>query len=177
MEGQKIYCCCLLLLLMWWPYKSRLFCYGSNAGTYARLWFSGPTESPWAWWWHAWRGWRTSWCLQTDQQGKPRLLLEEPSQLSSGNADRSWSLERFLAQDTGRAACGLAAQWISGNDAFHEEPLYQACDDEVSWLLQWQARSHELPFLASCFRGAFPPVDLRAVCFVRAIPANSNVNE
>lgn len=24
-------------------------------------------------------------------------------------------------------------------------------------------------FAASCFRGAFPPVDLRAVCFVRAI--------
>ena len=24
-------------------------------------------------------------------------------------------------------------------------------------------------FVASCFRGAFPPVDLRAVCFVRAI--------
>ena len=27
--------------------------------------------------------------------------------------------------------------------------------------------------MASCFRGAFPPVDLRAVCFVRAI-FNSN---
>ncbi len=24
-------------------------------------------------------------------------------------------------------------------------------------------------FVASCFRGALPPVDLRAVCFVRAI--------
>jgi len=24
-------------------------------------------------------------------------------------------------------------------------------------------------FVASCFLGAFPPVDLRAVCFVRAI--------
>ena len=24
-------------------------------------------------------------------------------------------------------------------------------------------------FVASCFRGAFPPVDLRAVCLVRAI--------
>lgn len=26
-------------------------------------------------------------------------------------------------------------------------------------------------FVASCLRGAFPPVDLRAVCFVRAIIA------
>jgi hypothetical protein len=26
-------------------------------------------------------------------------------------------------------------------------------------------------FVASCFRGALPPVDLRAVCFVRAIGA------
>ncbi|KAL2633530.1 hypothetical protein R1flu_005009 [Riccia fluitans] len=28
-------------------------------------------------------------------------------------------------------------------------------------------------FVASCFLGAFPPVDLRAVCFVRAICVNS----
>merc|ERR1719203_1723332 len=27
--------------------------------------------------------------------------------------------------------------------------------------------------VASCFLGAFPPVDLRAVCFVRAIAASS----
>lgn len=36
------------------------------------------------------------------------------------------------AGGSGRAAGGLAAQWISGNDGFHEEPLYQACNDEVS---------------------------------------------
>ncbi|CAL9058230.1 unnamed protein product [Musa banksii] len=28
-------------------------------------------------------------------------------------------------------------------------------------------------FVASCFRGAFPPVDFRAVCFVRAIAEGS----
>ena len=28
--------------------------------------------------------------------------------------------------------------------------------------------------VANCFRGAFPPVDLRAVCFVRAIAAASS---
>ena len=39
--------------------------------------FGGPTGCPWAWWWLAWRGWRTSWCLQTDQQGKPHQLLED----------------------------------------------------------------------------------------------------
>ena len=27
--------------------------------------------------------------------------------------------------------------------------------------------------MASCFRGAFPPVDLRAVCFVRAMLTNN----
>ena len=52
---------------------------------------------------------------------------------------------------SGRAAGGLAAQWISGNDGFHEEPLYQACNDEVSWLLQWQARSYELPLWRAVF--------------------------
>ena len=30
--------------------------------------------------------------------------------------------------------------------------------------------------MASCFRGAFPPVDLRAVCFVRAIPKFNSKN-
>ena len=55
------------------------------------------------------------------------------------------------AGGSGRAACGLAAQWISGNDGFHEEPLYQACNDEVSWLLQWQARSYELPLWPAVF--------------------------
>ena len=113
--------------------------------------FGGPAECPWAWWWRAWRGWRTSWCLQTDQQGKPHLLLEEPSQRSSGNADRSWNLERFLAQDAGRAACGSTARWISGNDGSHEERLYQACNDEVSWLHRWQERSYELPLWRAVF--------------------------
>jgi len=54
-------------------------------------------------------------------------------------------------QDTGRAAGGLAARWISDNDGFYEEPLYQACNDEVSWLLQWQARSYELPLWRAVF--------------------------
>ena len=56
-----------------------------------------------------------------------------------------------VAGRSGRAACGLAARWISGNDGFHEEPLYQACNDEVSWLLQWQARSYELPLWPAVF--------------------------
>ena len=32
-------------------------------------------------------------------------------------------------------------------------------------------------FVASCLRGAFPPVDLRAVCFVRAIFEDLNIKE
>lgn len=36
-------------------------------------------------------------------------------------------------QEAGRAAGGrLAAGWIAGDDRFHEETLYQACNDEVS---------------------------------------------
>ena len=31
-------------------------------------------------------------------------------------------------------------------------------------------------FVANCLRGAFPPVDLRAVCFVRAIVSRSKVS-
>ena len=31
--------------------------------------------------------------------------------------------------------------------------------------------------MASCLRGAFPPVDLRAVCFVRAILKNHDLTE
>ena len=30
--------------------------------------------------------------------------------------------------------------------------------------------------VASCFLGAFPPVDLRAVCFVRAIVSSNSMN-
>jgi len=36
--------------------------------------FVGRAVCPSAWWWHAWREWRTSWCLQTDPPSRPRLL-------------------------------------------------------------------------------------------------------
>lgn len=35
--------------------------------------FDGPTGCLWAWWWHVWRGWRTSWCPQTDPPDMLRL--------------------------------------------------------------------------------------------------------
>ena len=110
--------------------------------------FGGPTECPWAWWWRAWRGWRTSWCLQTDQQGKPRWLLEEPLQRSSGNADRSWNPEQFLAQDTGRTACESAARWISGTTDLRNSdctrPVTMRFFDSTS------GRSHQASHSSSC---------------------------
>ena len=39
---------------------------------------------------------------------------------------------------------------------------------QITWEETWvEKKTHTL--VASCFRGALPPVDLRAVCFVRAI--------
>ena len=29
--------------------------------------YGGRAGCPWAWWWHAWRGWRTGWCPRTDR--------------------------------------------------------------------------------------------------------------
>lgn len=36
--------------------------------------FDVPAVCPWALWLPAWRGWRTSLCLQTNQPGRPHLL-------------------------------------------------------------------------------------------------------
>jgi len=37
-----------------------------------------PTGCPLAWWWRAWRGWRTSWCLRRDRRGRPPKLPAKP---------------------------------------------------------------------------------------------------
>ncbi len=66
----------------------------------------GPAGCLWAWWWLSRRGWRTGWCPQTDRPNKPRWTPAGPWQRSSGSAGPSWSPERFLAPDAGRAACG-----------------------------------------------------------------------
>ena len=36
------------------------------------LWFFVRVGCPLAWWWHAWHGWRTSWCPRRDRPSKPR---------------------------------------------------------------------------------------------------------
>jgi hypothetical protein len=41
---------------------------------------------------------------------------------------------------------------------------------QTSWLPSWPAAFE----VACCFRGALPPVDLRAVCFVRSISENTH---
>lgn len=110
-----------------------------------------PIGYPLAWWWHVWRGWRTSWCLRKVQPSKPQKPLEEPWRRSSGIGDQSWSPGRFLEQDAGRAAFGWEAQWISGIFWFHEEQQFLACNDGVSWLHQWLGHSYEQPWLPTVF--------------------------
>ena len=48
-------------------------------------------------------------------------------------------------------------------------PQYQACNDEVFFTPVVEGALLLAAFVASCFLGALKPVDLRAVCFVRAM--------
>lgn len=50
---------------------------------------SWPAEYPWAWWLHAWHGWRTGWCPQKDPQDTPPLPPEGQALHGSGTADQS----------------------------------------------------------------------------------------
>lgn len=66
---------------------------------HARLWSDGQAEYPSALWSHAWHGWHTSWCPQTDPQGRPQQPPAEPKQRGSGNADQSATKHRFTSKD------------------------------------------------------------------------------
>lgn len=84
--------------------------------------------------------------------------------------------------------CEWAIQSIFGNDEFHEVRRYQDGNDGVSWHHQrpkgntlvrcwWYlmecrgltGADLRAALLASCLRGAFPPVDLRAVCYFHRV--------
>ena len=58
--------------------KCKQICYNqhwqSEAFKHARHGCAGPVGYPWAWWWHAWHGWRTGWYPRRAQPDKPRLL-------------------------------------------------------------------------------------------------------
>ena len=49
-------------------------------------------EYPLAWWSHAWRGWRTSWCLRTSRPSKPRWPLAKRQWQRSG----TWNAKKML---------------------------------------------------------------------------------
>ena len=91
--------------------------------------FGEPTGCPLAWSLPSLHGWRKDWCLRKAQPGRLRWLLAKQQQRCSGNANRSWNLGRFLELIAGRAIFGWAVPWISGIFGFHEEPLYQVCND------------------------------------------------
>ena len=110
---------------------------------------------PWAWWSLAWHGWRTSWCLRKDQQGKLHLLLGGPWQQILEIGDQFWSLEQFHAQAVGMATCGSKAQCSSGNDGFLGEQLFLACIGEVSWLHRWLGQIFVLPWWPVVFGELF----------------------
>ena len=139
--------------------KSRWFC-NEQLLMLARRGSCVQAGCPWAWWWLAWRGWRTSSCLQTGQPGKLRWPPEGPSRQSSGSAGRSWSPERSHGPGAGRAACGSTARWISGSDGSHGERQFQVGTCEVSSLHRWPARSFALPW----WRAVFVEPFLQLIC-------------
>ena len=134
-----------------------------------------PAGCPWAWWWLAWRGWRTSSCLQTDQPGKPRWPPEGPSRRSSGSAGRSWSPERSHGPGAERAACGSTARWISGSDGSHGERQFQVGTCEVSSLHLWPARSFALPWWRAV--SVEPFLQWISALFVSYVPSFSQTRQ
>ena len=115
--------------------------------------YGGQAGCPWAWWSHAWRGWRTSWCPQTDQPSKPQMPPAGPWRLSSGSGDRSWSPGRFISPTSGRAVCGWGAQCSSGIFWSLSGLLFLVCICGVSLHLQWLGHSYEQPWWPTVFLG------------------------
>lgn len=114
--------------------------------------------------------------------------------LHSGNADLSWNPVQFLWQVAGKVASWWATQWTSGTGESHAEQQYQVykktspsspilhCFVVIVSFIQSlylylcgfftppvDGALFRAALVANCFLGAFPPVDLRAVCLVRAI--------
>ena len=87
----------------------------------------------------------------------------------TGNGDRSWSLGRSHGPDAGRGACGWGARWIFGSDGSHGGRRCRGDNDGASWLRRWPGRICGQPWWPAACGAPCLPVDLRAVCFVRAI--------
>ena len=51
---------------VWWPWKRPIGSLGKGGLElkHALHGYGGQAGCPWAWWWHAWRGWRRGWCLR-----------------------------------------------------------------------------------------------------------------
>ncbi|KAF4359626.1 hypothetical protein G4B88_006852 [Cannabis sativa] len=93
------------------------------------------------------------WCPRTDPPSKPLQPLEEQTQRSTGIEDRLrikssvlfwYFLISLKATVPGLKRCGFFTPPVAGADFL-------------------------AALVASCFLGAFPPVDFLAVCLVRAI--------
>ncbi|RDX80857.1 hypothetical protein CR513_38532, partial [Mucuna pruriens] len=82
------------------------------------------------------------------KSNKPLLAMQ--AQHDSGNADQSATTAQFFV-----------ISYLEVLSNFTNQPLEGEFPDQKLGTL--------LTLVASCFLGAFPPVDLRAVCFVRAI--------
>ena len=128
----------------------------------ARHEFALPTGCPLAWWSHAWRGWRTGWCLRRVRPSRPQrppaikqtnqnwntgfhnafVLLNLPGGhrwRRSGTWDQFWSLGQSPWPTSGRAACGWATRSTSGNAWFLGGRRFRACNDGASWRLRSRA--------------------------------------
>ena len=123
---------------------------------HARHGFSWPAGCPWAWWWHAWHGWRTGWCPQKVPPSKPHWPPGVPWQQSSGSAGRSWSPVQFLSPDAGRVISWWVVQCSSGISWSHGEPQFQACTCVVSSLPLLQGHSFWLPWWPAASWEPFP---------------------
>ena len=100
---------------VWWPWKRPFVCICVVKQLKRVLHgYVLPAGCPLAWWWHAWRGWRTSWCPRRVRLSKPLTPPGEPSLLSSGIAGRSWSPGRFTTPDAGRGVFPVYMYYRSG---------------------------------------------------------------
>ena len=180
------------------------------------LGFVGRAGCPSAWWWLAWRGWRTSLCPRKVRRGTLRKLpesfhetmkLRKINYLKSANSSRleaeisleilrdfsdetlegkladeklgrflvssdfsksdgSWSVSVRLLHASGRwsrFSSSLKARIKIRGILLRDDPFWRFIIIICGWEFEYST------LVASCFRGAFPPVDLRAVCLVRAI--------
>ena len=65
--------------------------------------------------------------------------------------------------------CEAEDPCFSGTYESHGVRQFLDGSDAASCNLQTGGAALRAAFVASCFRGALPPVDLRAVCFTRAM--------